>query len=87
MYVTLKSIGTRGPRSQSAMHQFNEPSGVMFYSQIARNGIACWNSNRPFSAENHALIAADRNRMIYPADITVCVYIYYEHEEYSNISI
>lgn len=64
-------LGKRGEDSQSAMHQFDENSGVMFYSQVAINGIACWNSAKPFSVENHAVIAMDNTRMIYPADLSV----------------
>lgn len=53
------------------MHQFDEISGVMFYSQVAINGIACWNSAKQFTKDNHVVLAADDTRMIYPADLNV----------------
>lgn len=70
-FCQFQLLGRRGDNSQSAMHQYDAPSGVIFYSQVAGNGVACWNTNKPFSERNHAVIASDSNRMIYPADLTV----------------
>lgn len=53
------------------MHDYDQFSGVMFYSQVARNGVACWNTAKPFTEQNHALIVNDNDRMIYPADLNV----------------
>lgn len=53
------------------MHQYDEHTGVMFYALISKNGVSCWNTANPFSQQNHALIASDANRMIYPADLNV----------------
>lgn len=64
-------VGKRGRESQSAMHDFDKLSGVVFYSQVGINGVACWNSAKPFTKENHAIIARDDRKMIYPSDLNV----------------
>lgn len=73
-HVTMYSVqflGNRGLNSQSAMHAFDKASGVIFYSQVGINGVACWNSAKRFNAENHAVIARNDQKMIYPGDLNV----------------
>uniref|UniRef100_A0A336MSU8 CSON006707 protein n=1 Tax=Culicoides sonorensis TaxID=179676 RepID=A0A336MSU8_CULSO len=66
-------LGNRGPGTQSAMHQFDLTTGVLFFSEIGRNAIGCMNSDRPINKENHAIVAQDNDRMIYPSDLKVDV--------------
>lgn len=61
------------------MHQYDETTGVVFYSQVGVNGVACWNTAKPFTENNHPLIASDANRMIYPADLNVCRQLIFSH--------
>lgn len=58
--------------AQSAMHVFDKQTGVIFFSQVATNAIACWNTAKPLTQSNIAIIARDDTLMIYPADINVC---------------
>jgi len=67
----FKFLGNRGPNTQSTMHQFDPTTGVIFYSQIGLNGVSCWNTAKPFSEQNHALLVSDADRMIYPSDLNV----------------
>lgn len=64
-------LGNRGPNTQSAMHDFDRNTGVIFYSQVGINGVSCWNSNRPYTPENHGLLARNNETMIYPGDLNV----------------
>lgn len=61
------------------MHDYDQSSGVLFYSQVAKNGVACWNTAKPFTEQNHALIVNDNDRMNieYPADLNVKIYPFY----------
>lgn len=61
----------RGVNSQSAMHDYDPRTGIIFYSQVAINGVSCWNTALPFSAQNHALIDQNNEKMIYPSDLNV----------------
>lgn len=58
------------------MHDYDPHSGVIFYSQIATNGVSCWDTNKPFSDRKHAIIDRNDETMIYPSDLNVSVLYY-----------
>lgn len=53
------------------MHDFDRNSGIIFYSQVGRNGLSCWNTAKPYLPENHVLLAQNNQTMIYPGDLNV----------------
>lgn len=57
--------------SQSAMHDFDLRSGIMFYSQVGINGVSCWNSAKPYTPRNHEILDHDDVTMVYPSDLNV----------------
>ncbi|XP_018803087.1 PREDICTED: L-dopachrome tautomerase yellow-f2-like [Bactrocera latifrons] len=67
----FRPLGNRGENHRSTMHSCDQKSGIIFYAEIERNGIGCWNTNKPFSAQNHGTVAQDAQRMIYPSDLTI----------------
>lgn len=68
----FKLLGSRGPQKQSTMHDFDPETGIIFYDEIMKNGIGCWNTKETeFSANNHGQVAMDEDRMIYPSDLTI----------------
>ncbi|XP_037948418.1 L-dopachrome tautomerase yellow-f2-like isoform X2 [Teleopsis dalmanni] len=67
----FRILGNRGINKQSTMHEYDERTGIIFYDEIHRNGVGCWNTRKPFSAENHGTVAQDEARMIYPSDLTI----------------
>ncbi|XP_050339573.1 L-dopachrome tautomerase yellow-f2-like [Bactrocera neohumeralis] len=67
----FRLLGSRGDNHRSTMHSCDQKSGIIFYAEIQRNGIGCWNTNKPFSAQNHGTVAQDAQRMIYPSDLTI----------------
>lgn len=69
----FQTIGDRGPNAQSTMHHFDGESQVLFYAEVNRNSIGCWNTQSNFSAENHDIIHHDNERMIYPTDLSADV--------------
>lgn len=64
-------VGDRGSRTQSTMHDYDELSGVMFFAEISKNGIGCWNTKRPLNPDNHHIIEQHPTQMIYPCDLQV----------------
>lgn len=70
----FKLLGRRGDARQSTMHEYDPHTNVVFYAEIQRNGISCWNTNKRFSSDNHGTVAQDSQLMIYPSDLTVKVY-------------
>ena len=53
------------------MHDYDSKTGIIFYSQVALNGAACWNTNTEFSPKNHVLLDQSESKMIYPVDLNV----------------
>lgn len=64
-------LGRRQEMGQSAMHGYDETTGVVFYAEVARNAVGCWNSKERFNALNHDIVYKDDVNMIYPSDLTV----------------
>lgn len=64
-------LGRRQEFGQSNIHDFDETTGVVFYSEVARNAIGCWNSGDKFAAETHDIVFRDDLRLIYPSDLKV----------------
>uniref|UniRef100_A0A182WQX0 Yellow protein n=1 Tax=Anopheles minimus TaxID=112268 RepID=A0A182WQX0_9DIPT len=66
----FESLGERGPNTQSTMHYYDARTGVVFYAEVNRNAIGCWNTNQIFDASNHATVHLDNRELIYPTDLT-----------------
>ncbi|XP_062540251.1 L-dopachrome tautomerase yellow-f-like [Armigeres subalbatus] len=66
----FQAMGDRGSNTQSTMHHFDDQSQVIFYAEVNRNTIGCWNTRSNFSAENHDIIHHDNERLIYPTDLS-----------------
>lgn len=43
----------------------------MFFGEVNRNGLGCWDTKRPFSPSSYDMIHSDPQRMIYPGDVRV----------------
>lgn len=67
----FKLLGHRQVQSQSTMHDYDEGTGVIFYAEVGRNAIGCWNTRKQFAAKNHVILHQDDARMIYPSDLSV----------------
>lgn len=73
-YHDFKVLGSRGPDSQATTSFIDPKSGVLFYTQINKNGIGCWNSRKfpnEYSADTNALVASDNETMVFPNDLKV----------------
>ncbi|XP_049536241.1 L-dopachrome tautomerase yellow-f2-like [Anopheles darlingi] len=69
----FRHLGSRGPNTQCTSHAYDERTGVLFYAEVNRNSIGCWNTARVFSPDNHGIVHLDNEEMIYPADLKIDV--------------
>lgn len=67
-------IGRRGRNTQSNMFEYDETTDVIFYTQIQKYGIACWNPNSPLKPSSFILLDQNEQAMIYPSDLSVNIY-------------
>lgn len=71
VYNKFGIVGERGPNSYSTTHVFDDKSDVIFFTQVAKHGIACWNINTPLNEKSAILIDQDDVALIMPIDISL----------------
>ncbi|XP_053602390.1 protein yellow-like [Plodia interpunctella] len=70
-FQDFKLLGDKGPNSQSSASFYDTKTNVLFYTQVNRDGVGCWNSNKPFTPENNALIISDPKLFEFTNDLKV----------------
>lgn len=53
------------------MHARHDQSGTMFFAEINKNAVSCWNMKSPLRAANMGEVARDNVTLIYPTDLNV----------------
>lgn len=71
-FNAFKLLGSRGPNAQSSASFLDPNTGVLFYSLVNLNAVACWRtSNKDYIMKNQGRIYMNDETMIYPTDIKV----------------
>lgn len=71
-FHAFKLLGSRGPNAQSSVSFIDPKTGVLFYSLVNLNAVACWKtSNKEYNMESQGRIFMNNLTMIYPTDIKV----------------
>lgn len=71
-FEAFKHLGSRGPNAQSSAAFVDKKTGVLFYSLVNLNAVACWRtSNKEYLMKNQGRIYMNDETMIYPTDIKV----------------
>ncbi|KAI4461753.1 protein yellow-related [Holotrichia oblita] len=68
-YYSFKIVGDKGVKSQTSASDLELSSNVLFFSQLQKDGVACWNIRKPLTPENIALVVHDSERLIFTNDI------------------
>ncbi|GAB0095365.1 hypothetical protein DMENIID0001_107380 [Sergentomyia squamirostris] len=63
-------IGSRGPNSQILIQQINS-QGILFYPEIQDKVIKCWNTGKPLTPENTAVVYENNQTMIYGTEVQI----------------
>lgn len=70
-YDVYSLVGDRGPYSQSTAEFYDEKTDVIFYTEINRNAVGCWNINKPLKPENQGIVDSDSVTLSFPNDVKV----------------
>lgn len=70
-YYAYTLLGDRGPKSQSTAEFYDEKTDVIFYTQINRDAIGCWNIKKPFTPETQGLVDSDSHTLVFPNDLKI----------------
>lgn len=64
-------VGERGQNGQSTAEFFDEMTNVLIYTQVNKDGIACWNVNKPYTADTQGIIDSDSDALVFPNDLKI----------------
>ncbi|PSN56703.1 Protein yellow [Blattella germanica] len=71
-FEEFKQLGYRGPNSQATASFLDESTGVVFYTQVNRNGVGCWNSkSKEYTPQHQHLVVSDDETFVFPNDLKV----------------
>uniref|UniRef100_A0A182IQZ6 Protein yellow n=1 Tax=Anopheles atroparvus TaxID=41427 RepID=A0A182IQZ6_ANOAO len=70
-YYDYKLLGDRGPNSQSSAEFYDSQTGVIFYTQVNKDGIGCWNTAMALNADTQGLVDSDSDALVFPNDLKV----------------
>lgn len=62
-------IGERGARGQSSTSGIDRYYKIMFYNLVQKNGVGCWNTKKPYTANNLCIIEQNNDTLIFPNDL------------------
>ncbi|XP_072946836.1 uncharacterized protein [Epargyreus clarus] len=64
-------VGDRGNNTQSTMHEYDPKTGVVFFAEIGRDSVSCWQTAAPLAASSVVILARDARALSYPSDLHV----------------
>ncbi|KAF5308060.1 hypothetical protein FQR65_LT06435 [Abscondita terminalis] len=68
----FKVLGSRGPKGQSSVSFLDKKTGVLFYSLVNLNAVACWRTTNPsYTMESQGRVFMSNVSMVFPNDIKV----------------
>lgn len=68
----FKVLGSRGPKGQSSVSFLDKKTGVLFYSLVNLNAVACWRTTNPsYTMESQGRVFMSNVTMVFPNDIKV----------------
>lgn len=62
-----QSRGSNGQASASAMDR----NGILFYNQVTRDSVGCWDSRKPYKRDNLGVVAKSNETLVFPNDLKV----------------
>lgn len=68
-YHDFKLLGDRGHNGQSTTEVYDKNTNVIFYTQVNKDAIGCWNLNKTYNPDNQGLVDSDSVALIFPNDI------------------
>jgi hypothetical protein len=71
-YFDFSLVGDRGPMSQATAEHYDDQTGVIFFTQVNRDGVACWNTKKQLTPETCTVVDSDQSTLIFPNDLKVC---------------
>ncbi|XP_072381324.1 dopaminechrome tautomerase [Diabrotica undecimpunctata] len=72
VFSEFKLLGSRGPKAQSGVSFLHKKTGVLFYSLVNLNAVACWRTSlQNYTIQSQGRIFMSNELMVSPNDIKV----------------
>lgn len=44
---------------------------MLFYTQVNKDGVGCWNTNKPYTADTQGIVDTDTDALVFPNDLKI----------------
>lgn len=68
-YGDFSYVGDRGANGQSSAEFLDEKTNTLFYTQVNKDAINCWNADKPYNVETQGLVDSDSDSLVFPNDL------------------
>ncbi|XP_015108627.1 protein yellow [Diachasma alloeum] len=63
--------GNKGPKTQGTSSAIDTETGIIYFTQVNKNSVACWDTHEKLNPETFRVVAQDDNDLIFPNDIII----------------
>ncbi|XP_054014757.1 protein yellow-like [Hylaeus anthracinus] len=71
VYEAFHIEGNKGPNTQGPSSLMDQKCGINYFTQVHRNGIACWDTSVKLTPDTFVLVAQDNTTMVFPNDLSI----------------
>ncbi|XP_011708337.1 PREDICTED: protein yellow-like [Wasmannia auropunctata] len=71
VYSNFRIAGTKGQLTQGPSSIIDPKTCIDYFTQVNRNGIACWDITTELNPETFKLVAQDNTTLVFPQDIVI----------------
>lgn len=72
-YGEFSYVGDRGENGQSTAEFFDIKNNVLFYTQISKNAVNCWNAATPYNTDTQGVVDSSSDSLVFPNDLKLDV--------------
>lgn len=70
-YYEFHVLGDRGPNGQSSASYYDDRTQVLFYTQVNKDAIHCWNTQKEYVPEQLSNVESDTDKLVFPNDLKI----------------
>ncbi|XP_032676731.1 protein yellow-like [Odontomachus brunneus] len=70
-YHNFHVVGNKGPLTQGPSSVIDPETCIDYFTQVNRNGIACWDTKTELTPETFKLVAQNNQTLVFPQDLAV----------------
>nr|XP_033324997.1 protein yellow-like [Megalopta genalis] len=70
-YFAYKIEGTKGLNTQGPSSLIDPKTGIDYFTQVSKNGVACWDTNVPLNPDTFINVAQDNTTLVFPNDLSI----------------